>query len=120
MVSLKQHRLRRDNPARTEISGLYLGRVCHIKGVNMGENRWPGFIDRNELTSFCQNEAVRLNAEISDLWDAMQNKKIDDDAYESLFAKHYMSLGKVLGLRQIMEFCAQHKKTEEEMESENA
>lgn len=89
-----------------------------LMAIPESEIRWPGFVNRNELASFCQDEAIRLNAEISDLWDAMQSKKIDDDTYESLFAKHYMSLGKVLGLRQIMEFCATHKKTEEEMWSE--
>lgn len=85
-----------------------------------GAPNWPGYVNRNDLAHFCQARAIELGAEAEKLSEAMLNPKLNDTEFEALFSKHYMVLGEIIGLKKATDYCAEHKKSEEEMESQNA
>ena len=88
-----------------------------------GVPNWPGYVPRQELAEFCRAHANELNKQCNEIWELMQAKGLSDEDYETLFSQHYSLIGQVISLRTVMEWCARHRKSEEElkeMESQNA
>lgn len=81
--------------------------------------QWPGWVKRDDLIKFLQDRTPAIQTEANKIFDAMQDKRLSDEDYETLNDKYYMNLGRLQEMRTVVDWCFEHKKDEQEMESQH-